>query len=789
MKFSENWLRTYVNPALDSAELAHVLTMAGLEVEAITPAAPMFDKVVVGIVVAMKKHPNADKLNVCEVRVGDADEVLLHIVCGAANVRVGAKVPCAQVGATLPGITIKQAKVRGEESMGMLCSASELGLAESADGLLLLPPDAPVGADFRNYYELDDSVFTLKLTPNRADCLSVMGVAREVAAITDSPWQASKTTVCAVEIDDTLKVSVADDASLACPLYCGRVMRGVNLDAATPLWMMRRLDKSGLRSINAVVDVTNYVMLETGQPLHAFDLAKIDGEIQIRFARAGETLLLLNEAIASLQTDMLVIADAAQPLALAGVMGGKASGVTATTTDLFLESAFFSPQAIAGKALQLNANSDSAHRFERGVDFAATRDALERATQLILEICGGKSGAVTEIKAAVPPRAPIAWRVARVQRVLGIVLSDAQIANLLQRLQLQYTQQDGIFSVSPPSYRFDLAIEEDLIEEIARIHGYDAIPATPPHGDLRLLPQAENLRPLARLKNTLVARDYQEVINYAFVDAGWEADFCDNQAPVALKNPIASQMSVMRSSLLGGLIANLQFNLNRKQSRLRLFEVGGCFEKSANGFVQTEKCAALCFGDAPPEQWGSASRGVDFYDVKADIEALYAPLHLQFVVAPHPALHPGRSASVRVAGKAVGWVGELHPRWLHKYALARPPVVFELSLESLSQTALPVFAATSKFPPVRRDIAVLADDALPVQSLLDTMRSANLPIVLELALFDVYRGQGVDIGKKSLAFRVLLQDTEKTLTDGEADLAVLQLVKLLQNKHNVHLRT
>ena len=784
MKFSENWLRAYVNPDLDSDRLAHALTMAGLEVEALESVAPPFDKVVVGEVLSLEKHPDADRLNVCQVDVGLGEP--LQIVCGAANVRAGAKVPCALVGAQLPKMAIKQAKVRGVESSGMLCSESELGLADESSGLLLLPPDAAVGQSIRDYLGLDDKLYTLKLTPNRSDCLSVTGVAREVAAVTGAALSLPNAMVVSASIPDRIAVTVDEPA--ACPRYCGRVLKGLNAGATTPEWMANRLKRSGLRPISAIVDVTNYVLLELGQPLHAFDLAKIRGDINVRFARSGEQMELLNQQTAALDADMLVIADEAQALALAGVMGGQSSAVSDATSDIFLESAFFSPDTIAGKARRLTLSTDSSYRFERGVDFAATRAALERATQLLLEICGGAAGEITEVTAELPQRTPIRLRVARVNQVLGIALSAAQIAALLSRLQFDFAEDGGAFQVAPPSYRFDLAIEADLIEEMARLYGYDNIPALPPRGSLNMLAQSEAARGRDALRALLTARDYQEVINYSFVDAAWERDIAGNDSPLPLKNPIASQMGVMRSTLFGGLIDNLCFNLNRKQERVRLFETGCCFYQTADGFSQPEKIAGLCYGNAKPEQWGEAVRAVDFYDAKADVEALFWPAVIRFEAAPHPALHPGQAAKVWLKGEFVGWIGTLHPKWQQKYELPAAPVMFELDMAVLLRGGVPAFAEISKHQAVRRDIAVVVDEEVSVQALLDGMSERLPEVVSELALFDVYRGKGIDLGKKSLAFRVLMQDTRRTLTDEEVDAVTAQLAEVLTSRFGAKLR-
>ncbi|MFA5242322.1 MAG: phenylalanine--tRNA ligase subunit beta [Sulfuricella sp.] len=785
MKFSENWLRTYVSPALDSNQLAHALTMAGLEVEGLEPVAPAFEKIVVAEVLSLEKHPNADRLNVCLVNVGAAAP--LQIVCGAANVHAGARVPCALVGAELPGISIKQAKVRNVESFGMLCSAKELGLAGESSGLMLLPADAPVGTSIRSYLELDDHLFTLKLTPNRSDCLGMLGVAREVAAVTGTRLELGLNMApVQATVADKLEIEVLE--SVACPRYCGRVMRGVNLTAATPDWMIRRLERSGVRSINSVVDITNYVMLELGQPLHAFDLAKLKGRIQVRFARPGEQLMLLNQQNVKLDPDMLVIADESAVLALAGIMGGETSSVSDSTTDIFLESAFFSPDAIAGKARRFGLSTDSSYRFERGVDFSATRIALERASALIQQICGGYAGEVTETSGELPQREVIVLRSGRARRVLGVDLSVDTIASLLQRLNFEFTELNGDFHVTAPSYRFDLSIEVDLIEELARLHGYDHIPALPPHSTLSLLPQKESLQEQSQIRQLLIARDFQEVVTYSFVDKEWETDLAGNENPVALQNPIASQLGVMRSTLLGGLLDVLRFNLNRKHERVRIFEVGRCFAAGEGGYDQPQHVAALCFGSVKAEQWGEALRQADFFDVKADLEALCYPLELGFVAATHAALHPGQSAQILLNEVPVGWIGVLHPRWQQKYDLPQPAVMFEIDLAALMQRKLPVFSEISKFPTVRRDLAVVVDDAVNVQDLLDGMRKHLPATVTDLKLFDVYRGKGIDLGKKSLAFKVLMQDTQKTLTDDEVETVMANIKDILATRFDATLR-
>ena len=792
MQFSEHWLREFVDPPLTSAELAHSLTMAGLEVEALENVAPAFGGVVVAQVLSVDKHPDADKLKLCRIDAGQGET--LQIVCGAPNVAAGMKVPCALVGAELPGIRIKAAKVRGVESFGMLCSARELGLSEDHSGLMTLPAGAPVGEDIRTCLALDDKLFTLKLTPNRADCLSLKGVAREVGALTGAPVTLPPVREVAVTSDRRREVIL--DAPDACPRYCGRVVSGIDAKASTPDWMKRGLERSGVRSISAVVDITNYVMLELGQPLHAFDNARLAGAVHVRYPTEGEKLLLLNEQAVEPAADTALIADEKRALALAGIMGGEESGISDATTELFLESAFFAPVAVAGKARALGFSSDASYRFERGVDFAATREALERATQLVQDICGGQAGPVTEAidRGHLPKRNAVRLRVSRAEKILGISLGAEVAARLFKGLDFTFTHEGDIFTVTPPSHRFDIAIEEDLVEELARLHGYDNIPARRPQGSLAILPLNEQVRSVWRLRRLLASRDYQEVVNYSFVDACWEQDFCANADPVVLANPIASQMGVMRSSLIGGLVANLVTNLNRRMERVRVFEVGRCFLRDTRGdliagFMQPERIAALAAGPAAPEQWGSATRRVDFFDAKADVETLLAPLPAQFERIDHPALHPGRAATVSVKGEVIGLVGELHPRWVQKYELGAPPVVFELDLAAVLERPLPDYQGVSRFPAVVRDLALVVGQEQPAQPLLEGLIAAAPTFVREVVLFDVYQGKGVDPGKKSLAFRVVMQDTEKTLADGEVDAAMVKLIETAAEKFAAKLRS
>ena len=782
MKISEHWLRELADPALSTAELADLLTFGGVEVEAIEPAAPPFDRVVVAEVLSVSKHPQADRLNVCQVNVGTAP---LTIVCGAPNVRAGMRVPAALVGAKLPGIEIKLAKVRGAESQGMLCSAKELGLSDEASGLLELPPDAAIGLAVRDLLDLDDQVLTTKPTPNRGDCLSVLGMAREVAALSGTKLKWQTPAPVASTIADVMAIQL--EAPADCPHYSARIIRGVNAAAATPQWMARRLQRSGIRSISAVVDVTNYVLLEMGQPLHAFDAAKLTGGIHVRRARASESLMLLNGTTLALSPAYLVIADTKQPLALAGIMGGDASGVTATTRDVVLESAFFTPEIIAGKTRLLGFGSDSAYRFERGVDFAGARAAQERATQLILEICGGQAGPVAEAQGSLPARNKVQLRLARATRVLGFAIDAPQAVSILERLGCRPSLAGEVITAVPPSHRFDIAIEEDLIEELARIHGYNNIPAAMPAAHAALLPVTENRRGSAAVRRQLADLDFQEVVTYSFVEQGWEVDFCANPEPIALANPIASQMSVMRSSLIGGLVNAVVFNASRKQPRVRLFEVGRCFLNQA-GYPQPWRVGAIAFGEAEPQQWGREARVVDFFDIKADLEALLAPATPEFVPAAHPALHPGKSATVMLDGKAVGWIGELHPRWQRKYDLPSAPVLFEVELGVADQRTLPVYQEISKFPAVHRDLAAEFDEAVRYGDISSELKRSGPAILRDVTVFDLYRGQGVQKGKKSLAFSVLLQDTHKTLTDAEAEKAMTELRQILQEKFNAKLR-
>ncbi len=783
MQFSENWLRSLVDTDLDSQALSHALTMAGLEVEEMQDVAAPFSKVVVAKILSAEKHPDADRLQVCKVDVGLAEP--LQIVCGAANARAGLIAPCAMVGAELPGIFIKQAKVRGVESFGMMCSSKELGISAEATGLLELDSNAVVGQSIREHLDLDDHLFTLKLTPNRSDCLSITGIARDVAAITGAATRFTEITPATVDLPQIKNVTVSEQG--ACPRYCGRLVSGINAKAATPSWMVKRLERSGLRSISAVVDITNYVLLELGQPMHAFDAAKLSGDINVRFAKAGEQLSLLNDQAVELKADDLVIADAQGAVALAGIMGGKPTSVNDDTVDVFLESAFFVPSVIAGKARRLGLSTDSSYRFERGVDFGNTRNAIEYAATLIQQICGGSAGEITEVVGTLPVRHPVALRMTRLVSVLGIAFEQQKVAQLLTQLGFIFSVAQDVFTVTPPSYRFDITIEEDLIEEIARLHGYDHIPATPPVAGLTMLAAPEQQLHLNKVRDGLVGAGYQEVVTYSFVDESWERDLLGNAAPIKLKNPIASNLSVMRTSLWGGLLDTLTYNLNRKQERAYLFEIGAVYHQVNGAYQEATRISGLAYGSAKPEQWAATNADVDFFDVKAHVDALLGT-SASYEKAGHSALHPGQTARILLDGKAIGWLGKLHPKWQQHYDLPKSTYLFELEANAVSNRSLPAYQEVSKLMPVRRDLAIVLDENIAVQTVLSAIKKANIPLILEVALFDLYQGKGIAENKKSLALSVLMHDTQKTLTDSDADTTIANLLQLLQSNFDAVLR-
>ena len=791
MKFSELWLRTLCNPPLSTEGLCDKLTMSGIEVEETARAAPPFSHVVVARIEKVAPHPDADRLRVCSVDAGGSEK--LQIVCGAPNAAAGMTVPCALEGATLPGgLAITRATMRGVESRGMLCSAKELGLDDDASGLMVLDSSLAPGTSLRDALALDDTLITLKLTPNRADCLSLAGIAREVAAITGAPFRLPDPMPTPVTFKGSRTLRVVDEQ--ACPRFVARLIDGIDPKAPTPPWIKQRIERSGIRAISAVVDITNYVMLELGQPLHAYDDRLLDGDVVVRFARDGEKLTLLNGQVLELEPGLLLVADEKKPLGLAGIMGGEHSGIADDTTRVYLEGAFWNPAVIQGKLRRLGFASDAGYRFERGVDFAGCARAVERATQLMLEICGGHAGPLTDAIANddLPRRDPVRVRTARVAKVLGVALPAETIAATFTRLKFAFTREGADFVVTPPSFRFDLAIEEDFIEEAARMHGYDAIPASPAAHAQHMLPDPETRRSPIALKHSLADLDWQEIVTFSFVDSAVEAAISPlispQGRPVRVLNPIASQRDVMRTSLLPGLLETLQSNLNRKESRVRIFELGRTFHHAAAGYAQPTRLGGLAYGGAAPEQWGLPARDVDFYDVKGDLEALVAPRRLTTETAEHPALHPGRCASVAIDGVAAGWMGELHPRLVRHFDLPRAPVVFELAADALAALPMPVGKPVSRLPIVRRDMALVVDETVPVQALLDALAHAKPPHVDAIRLFDVYRGSGLTEGKKSLAILVLMQDTSRTLTDADIAATEAHLLAVARKKFGATLR-
>ncbi|WP_018954387.1 phenylalanine--tRNA ligase subunit beta [Thioalkalivibrio sulfidiphilus] len=788
MRISNQWLLEWVDHGLSPEELGHRLTMAGLELDALEAAAGEFSGVVVGHVLKVEPHPDADKLRVCQVEDGSGSPV--QVVCGAPNVVEGMKVPFARVGAVLPGeFKIKKAKLRGVESFGMLCSARELGLAETSEGLMPLPADLAAGTDVREALGLNDTILEVDLTPNRADCLCMAGIAREVAALTGKPLCMPEISPVGADVDERFPVSI--EAAADCPLYHGRVVRGVNPGAETPLWMREKLRRAGIRSLGPLVDVTNYVMLELGQPMHAFDLARLEGGIVVRRAHKGEQLTLLDGQEIRLSEADLVIADQAKVLALAGIMGGEASGVGDETRDVFLESAHFAPMAIAGRARHHGLHTDSSHRFERGVDPALPSRALQRATALLCQIAGGQPGPVVEARGApVEETAPIMLRASRIGRVLGARIEDSEVTRLLTALGCQVEPMAGVWRVTPPSFRFDLSIEVDLIEEVARVHGYDRLPAEVPPLSPELGGVDEARLPLSRIRHLMADLGYQEAITYSFVDPQLEALFSPDSRPLALANPISSELAVMRSTLWPGLVKALKYNLNRQQERVRLFETGLSFVSQGDDLKQHPMIAAVATGARWPLQWAEPSRAMDFFDLKGDVESLLslAGGDVSFESARHPALHPGQSARVWVGGEPCGWLGALHPSLVSRLDLDQDVYVMELSLDAIRQGSVPKFTEQSKFPAIRRDLAVVVDQGCPVSRIEAAIRDLAISSLREVVVFDVYTGKGVPDGRKSLALGLILQELSRTLTDQEVDAVMQGIVKKLEQDVGATLR-
>jgi phenylalanyl-tRNA synthetase beta chain len=789
MKFSEKWLREWVDPALSTQELAAQLTMAGLEVDAVTPVAGRVSGVVVGEIRAAEPHPDAERLSVCRVSDGVHE---YQVVCGAPNARPGLRAPFAREGAVLPALTIARATLRGVESCGMLCSGDELGIDGESEGLLELPADAPLGRDVNEVLELDDHLIELGLTPNRGDCLGIVGLAREVAAL--NAMKLGGPTLRRVEptIDETLDVTLA--APRACPRYVGRIIRGVDLAAESPLWLRERLRRSDVRSIDPIVDVTNYVMLELGQPLHAFDLQVVSEKIVVRMALPGERLVLLDGSELALREDTLVIADGGKAVALAGIMGGQNSAVGERTRDIFLESAFFAPAVMAGSARSYGMHTDASHRFERGVDFNIQVQAVERATELLLEIVGGEPGPVVEAVASeyLPELAPVALREERIDELLGITVPACEIEGILQRLGLHVRRDGAGWQAVPPSYRFDIRTESDLCEEVARVYGYERIPARVQNAAIPMRPRAEARLELGMLRRRLVDLGYQEAITYSFVEPRVQALLDPEREPVAVANPISADMAVMRTTLWSGLVKALQFNQNRQQRRVRLFETGLRFLPDPGGLQQRVAVAAIASGERWGENWASDNGPLDFFDIKGDLEALLeiggGSDLLGFAEAAHPALHPGQCAALLRGGETVGYLGAMHPELLRAFDLHGPVYMFEFDYELASKKNLPNFNGLSKFPEVRRDIAVLVDVSVSAGRILQTARSAAGEWLTDLKLFDVYRGQGIDAKKKSMAIGVVLQHPERTLTDDEIAGIIQRMVSALARECGAALR-
>ncbi len=793
MRFNEQWLREWVNPDVSTDTLAEQLTMAGLEVDAVEPVAPPIDAVVVGRVLTVEPHPNAERLQVCRVDVGTPTP--LSIVCGAKNVASDARVPTALVGATLPGgLTIKKTKLRGVESFGMLCSEAELGLAESAAGLMVLPSDAQIGMPISDYLGLNDVSIELGLTPNRGDCLSVAGIAREVAALNRCVLNKPSPEPVPPVIDDTFPITIR--SSEGCPRYVGRVIKGIDPRATTPIWMTERLRRCGLRAINPVVDVTNYVLLELGQPMHAFDLAKLHGGIEVRYGHENESLNLLNGQQITIEKNAVLIADAQGGIALAGIMGGADSAVSDDTQDIFLESAFFSPAAIAGRARRYGLHTDSSHRFERGVDPKLPRRAMERATALLLDIVGGKPGPVTEVavEGALPRRERIALRSRRISRLLGHSIAPKEFIDILNGLGMDVEEgSDGVYHVQPPGYRFDIQIEADLIEEVARIYGYSQLPEARPLVRTALEGQSTSITHTNRIRQLIVDRGYQEAITYSFVDPELQQALAPDAAVVSLSNPISADMAVMRQSLWPGLVQALRYNQNRQQPRIRLFEIGAVFSSENGRTKEHTVIGGIVSGDVLPQQWGVNARKTDFFDIKSDVEAVLGltghASDFIFIPEKNYALHPGQCAAIKTKnGIRAGWVGVLHPHLQRKLDLTGSTLLFQLQLDRVADVRRPQFKEFSKFPAIRRDIAIVVDVKTTAAAVQEVVTETAGALLQDLQLFDVYEGEGVDSGRKSLALGLTLQDTVRTLNDEDVDTLLTAVVEELDKKLGGKLR-
>ncbi len=793
MKFSELWLREWVNPSVTTEELAKILTMAGLEMESIEPVAGDFDKTVVGQVKSIESHPDANKLKVCSVDVGSKEQ--LQIVCGASNVSVDMKIPVALVGASLPGgMKIKKAKLRGVESFGMLCSAKEIGMAESAEGLMGLPEDAPIGKGIREYFWLDDQSIELSITPNRGDCLSIAGIAREVGTLCNSdvtPDQADE-----VNVSSEKQVAVVVEVSEDCPRYLCRVLEGINPAAETPMWIKEALRRSGLRSISPVVDITNFVLLELGQPLHAFDMGKLSGGIHVRHAKKGESLTLLDDQEIKLTEGTMVIADDSNAVALAGIMGGADSAVSDTTTSILLESAFFNPLSIAGRARRYGLHTDSSHRFERGVDPELQRRAIDRATGLLIKIVGGKAGPIVEVvnEDKLPKRKQVRLRSNRIKRVLGQEIPSDEVENILKRLELAVEPMDGGWSVTAPSFRFDIEIEEDLIEEVARVYGYDKLPTTLPDSGSHMQASSESQVAMTRLQEILISRGYHEAITYSFIDPEHQQLFSPGDVPIALSNPISADMSVMRTSHWPGLAQAVIRNLNRQQNTVKFFESGLKFLGQGADIKQERFISGMVTGALLPEQWGEKGRSVDFFDLKGDVEALLATVadigSYSFEVEEHETLQPGQTAGIYDAdGHKIGVLGALHPAIESKLGIDQKVYVFEIELKCFENARIPHFEVLSKYPEIRRDIALIMDEDITINQLEKVAHEAASELLTNFQLFDVYQGKGIDSGRKSVAFGLTFQDQSRTLEEADVEGAMAPILSAFEHKLGATLRS
>lgn len=790
MKVSEQWLREWVNPYLSTAELAHQITMAGLEVDGVEAVAGEFSGVVVAEIVALEGHPDADKLNICQVNDGGET---VQVVCGAPNARVGLRVPFAKIGAVLPGdFKIKKAKLRGVESQGMLCAEQELGLSDSSDGLMELAADAPLGKDIRAYLNLNDQIIEVDLTPNRADCLSIAGVAREIALLNKMDVTTPQFTAIEKQVDDSFAIEIS--APEHCPRYVGRVIKGIDITQSSPLWMQEKLRRSDIRSIDAVVDVTNYVLMELGQPMHAFDLATLAGAINVRLSDRQEKLELLDGQTIELRENTLLIADSDKPVALAGIMGGALTAVSDDTVDIFLESAFFSPEKMAGQARSYGLHTDSSHRFERGVDFNLQSRAIERATELLLGIVGGQPGPLIECvcEEQLPIKNSVILRRARIAKVLGFELADKEVEAILTGLGLAADANTEGWLVRVPSYRFDIAIEADLMEELARVYGYNSLPVSHIYSELVIKPKTEQVLSARHLRSQMTARGYQEAITYSFIDAGLQQKFEPNTEAVVLKNPISSDMAVMRTSLLPGLIGAVVHNLNRQQDRVRLFETGLRFYPTDNGLQQSVSLAVALTGRRNPESWTESGEMVDFYDLKGDIEALLGLSRntdiYRFKAEQHPALHPGQTAAIFKGDTRVGLIGTIHPTLQSDLGLAAPVYLAELELGAILETDIPKFEELSKFPEVRRDLALIVDKSVMSGDLIESVQTQAGEHLIDLRLFDEYQGKGIDPKRKSLALGLTFQHQSRTLTEEEINQVVNHVVNTLDSQFGATLR-